>query len=178
LLKAKLQPKQLRQRQLYKVSILNIAVLHAIFREDTPSSLFYCDDFVMIKKTVLFTLILCYSPCNAMNYCTPGALVDVMNRVDNFFISLLNPDLLQQRSVIEIKGSQQECEKECYICFEEYTYETVLGKLPCDHYCCYQCMADWFTNNITCPYCRREFQSTQIIKCNCILRGDCNNHEN
>jgi hypothetical protein len=111
--------------------------------------------------------------------CAPGALEDMIDRMEHFFITCLNPDLLQEKQQPQIKiySTQPDEDKECFSCMNEYTTKTKLGILPCNHYCCYQCMNAWLQNNKTCPNCRREFSVNQLTESYCEIIEEEITHE-
>jgi hypothetical protein len=45
---------------------------------------------------------------------------------------------------------------ECPICVEDYTLESTLRKLPCNHMIHKECIDNWFKINATCPMCRKS----------------------
>lgn len=42
----------------------------------------------------------------------------------------------------------------CSICLQEFNFGDDAAKLPCTHFCHYDCILEWFVKSATCPICR------------------------
>ncbi|CAI2378841.1 unnamed protein product [Moneuplotes crassus] len=55
---------------------------------------------------------------------------------------------------------------ECAICLTKYEQDDTIKVLPgCFHTFHAECIKEWFENNPTCPFCRREFTLDDIQRC-------------
>ena len=46
-------------------------------------------------------------------------------------------------------------EKGCVICLDSFKKDEKISKLECNHVYHTECIKLWFTNNLSCPMCRR-----------------------
>ena len=129
---------------------------------------FFICGIIMNIRIILLLLFLHSSSCTAMDCCTPGALEDIINKIERFFITCINPDLLQidqvkkqmpntrrsPKNILEIADGE-----ECCICMEAYNNKDSIISLPCKHLFCLTCMQKWTQKQLTCPYCRRDFDN-------------------
>ena len=57
---------------------------------------------------------------------------------------------------IEYVAAEDENE-ECFICRNKFEEKRV-GKLPCSHEFCEECIIRWFEKNVNCPFCRTDMR--------------------
>ncbi|KAF7834616.1 Transcription factor GLABRA 3 [Senna tora] len=55
-----------------------------------------------------------------------------------------------------IKTSEQNVDKNCSICQEEYVADDDLGRLKCEHSFHFQCLKQWLALKNSCPVCKQE----------------------
>uniref|UniRef100_A0A0A9E4K6 RING-type E3 ubiquitin transferase n=1 Tax=Arundo donax TaxID=35708 RepID=A0A0A9E4K6_ARUDO len=51
-------------------------------------------------------------------------------------------------------GSQEDCDRKCSICQEEYSVGEEVGKMPCKHYYHIPCIQHWLRQKNWCPICK------------------------
>jgi len=52
---------------------------------------------------------------------------------------------------------------QCSICFEEYTENQKISKLPCGHFYHQYCIEKWLKRSRLCPYCRQEISNANDL---------------
>jgi len=63
---------------------------------------------------------------------------------------------LAQIPCVPVSNQQIREKEQCIICFENYTLEEMVRKLPCRHSFHGDCIIPWLRDHNTCPYCRAE----------------------
>ena len=53
--------------------------------------------------------------------------------------------------------------RECCICFEEHKIRDKVSRLPCAHIYHPQCIVQWLVKNNTCPQCRYELPTDNVV---------------
>jgi E3 ubiquitin-protein ligase RNF115/126 len=54
---------------------------------------------------------------------------------------------------------QDECNRECCICFFEHSIDDKVVRLPCGHLFHHHCISEWLNKRCTCPICRWEMET-------------------
>jgi len=57
--------------------------------------------------------------------------------------------------ITKLKLDEKESEKDCSICYNNYTENNDIGQIVCKHYYHTECILRWFENSKTCPLCRK-----------------------
>jgi hypothetical protein len=75
---------------------------------------------------------------------------------DTLSTSDINRQLLQKiNSSTELYKEDKYYDKECVICLDIFKKDEQISKLQCNHIYHTECIKSWFTNNLSCPMCRR-----------------------
>jgi hypothetical protein len=57
------------------------------------------------------------------------------------------------------KDFEDDCNKECSICFLEHNVNDTVTRLPCGHFYHRECINEWLRKRCTCPICRWELET-------------------
>ena len=84
-------------------------------------------------------------PSTTLCTTTPPASSDIIENLPTMAVSDL--DL------------QDECNKECSICFMEFKVNDKVSRLQCGHFFHGECINEWLRKRCTCPVCRWELET-------------------
>ena len=54
---------------------------------------------------------------------------------------------------------EDDCNRECSICFLEFNVNDIVARLPCGHFYHCECINEWLGKKCTCPMCRWEVET-------------------
>lgn len=85
-----------------------------------------------------------------------GICSNFFSSSNNTTISDINVELIKKiNSSVELYDEEKYCEKGCVICLDAFKKDEKISKLECNHIYHTECIKLWFTNNLSCPMCRR-----------------------
>lgn len=85
-----------------------------------------------------------------------GACSNFFSSSNNTSSTDINIKLIQKiNSSVEIYDEEKYFDKECVICLDVFKKDEKISKLDCNHIYHTECIKSWFTNNLSCPMCRR-----------------------
>ena len=75
-----------------------------------------------------------------------------------FIREFIFPELLKSNNEFQIKkATSANITEQCVICISNFIEEERIVSLPCNHTFHSKCLKEWFSNNNTCPICKRKY---------------------
>lgn len=61
--------------------------------------------------------------------------------------------------VVSDHDLEDNCNRECSICFLDFNVNDTVSRLPCGHFYHRECISEWLKKKCTCPICRWEIET-------------------
>ncbi|CAI2379512.1 unnamed protein product [Moneuplotes crassus] len=133
---------------------VNIMMIDEYAGDQEDEDFFCIVQCVSILASIVFLVLLFVECCgNRDQSLDLGDRVEVKDKFDQI------PSIIFQ-AFTPLKSD------ECAICLTKYEQDDTIKVLPgCFHTFHAECIKEWFENNPTCPFCRREFTLDDIQRC-------------
>ncbi|KAI5722668.1 hypothetical protein M8J76_011777 [Diaphorina citri] len=86
-------------------------------------------------------------------------VTQLLNQMDGSGPPPLSTDKIKQIPVAHITKAQIDSNLQCSVCWEQFTLDEAVRKLPCDHFYHTPCIEPWLQLHGTCPICRQTLHS-------------------
>uniref|UniRef100_A0A8D8XRK3 RING-type E3 ubiquitin transferase n=2 Tax=Cacopsylla melanoneura TaxID=428564 RepID=A0A8D8XRK3_9HEMI len=87
-------------------------------------------------------------------------VTQLLNQMDGSGPPPLPTDKIKQIPVTQITKAQVDSNLQCSVCWETFSVEEIVSRLPCDHFYHTPCIEPWLQLHGTCPICRQTVHGT------------------
>jgi hypothetical protein len=124
----------------------------------TNPELYYTAAFLLAHSYLIiiicFFILVLATICYPVFLCVIRPLLSTQHGMSSYDIQRLDQKTASEHQIVG---------ETCTICLEEFANDSVVVRLPCNHYFHTECAKSWLTINASCPICRRNCQKPDAV---------------